>query len=197
MPIRRRRCSAMRDSAILYRGALTAQTQKRQLRLTAPFFHNTSGISHAGWIPNPTLLRAALRRRAILYHQLRSRQVGRRRPHKPSMSGFDSRLRYQSRHWKHGTMEDWNAEVDQKSTRSNLPIFQSSNLPIFHFSNLPDLAARSFRRSSALQAGERGAKPRRSTFFNRARGSQRTRLIWNQEKLRAALRRATILILLP
>ena len=97
MPIRRRRCSAMRDSAILYREALTAQTQKRQFRLTAPFFQfNAAGASLRSRASKTLRVRGSTGTPChfSFSQQLRSSQVGRHRPHKPLTSGFDSRLRY-------------------------------------------------------------------------------------------------------
>jgi hypothetical protein len=103
---------------------------------------NTAGASSAAEPPKLCGSGAAPERRATAFHfqnRLRGGQVGRQRPHKPSMSGFDSRLRYH---------------------------FQSHSTQ--------QRAARSVRRSLALQARERGAKPRRSTIFQTREGWEST-----------------------
>lgn len=125
-------------------GYLSAnQVMPVQLRLTAPkMVVNTAGASSAAESPKLFGSGAAPERRATAFHfqnRLRGSQVGRQRPHKPSMSGFDSRLRYH---------------------------FQSHSRQ--------QRAARSVRRSLALQARERGAKPRRSTIFQTREGWEST-----------------------
>ena len=85
-------------------GFLSAnQVMPVQFRLAAPIFQYpqyriTQRVRRApacaAWSPKPRGLGAAPGRRAI-FSQSRGSQVGRQRPHKPSMSGFDSRPRHQ------------------------------------------------------------------------------------------------------
>lgn len=102
-----------------------------QVRLIAPFHFKTRRASACA--AEPPKLResgAAPERRAIFsFNKLRSSQVGRRRPHKPLLSGFDSRLRY---HFLFGLLDHSEGHLPCKQESA----VQSRGGPPFH-SKLP------------------------------------------------------------
>ena len=78
-------------------GLLSAnQVMPVQFRLTAPFSntHNTAGASLRSLV-SKTLRARGSTETPCHFFKSRGSQVGRQRPHKPSMSGFDSRPRHQ------------------------------------------------------------------------------------------------------
>ena len=82
-------------------GCLNAnQAMPVQVRLTAPFFRYPQSITQCGGrqLAQQSLQNSAgsgQHRDAVPLFKSRGSQVGRQRPHKPSMSGFDSRPRHQ------------------------------------------------------------------------------------------------------
>lgn len=78
-------------------GCLNAnQAMPVQFRLTAPFSntHNTAGASLRSLV-SKTLRARGSTETPCHFFKSRGSQVGRQRPHKPSMSGFNSRPRHQ------------------------------------------------------------------------------------------------------
>lgn len=95
----RTRCNPRRSFAVIVqepRFLNAIQGMPVQVRLTAPIFKNPQ---HGGrQLAQQSLQNSAgsgQHRDAVPLFKSRGSQVGRQRPHKPSMSGFDSRPRYQ------------------------------------------------------------------------------------------------------